>query len=195
MYETETQNNNACKADWSFLKSRENVDFIVTLSTFAAAKALVEVVHPSDSNVVSQRLTTPHRNCAEIAALLKFYVHHLGRAYLSGTDKEKQAEHLPPGRLPVWVERSREVTDEQVLKFVSQTFVAECELSTTVVDDDPSMRSHKWCHKHGWRYLGTSEVHGREDQCMVLMDTRLIPELISRGRNLLVIVTTRGKRR
>ena len=64
MYETETQNNNACKADWSFLKSRENVDFIVTLSTFAAAKALVEVVHPSDSNVVSQRLTTPHRRSA-----------------------------------------------------------------------------------------------------------------------------------
>ena len=36
---------------------------------------------------------------------------------------------------------------------------------------------------------------GSEDQQVVLMDVGLAPEYLSRARNLLVIVTTRGKER
>ena len=137
----------------------------------------------------------PHRNCKEIAAFLKFFVQHGGGRYLSGTEEDEQASHLPPGQLPVWVERSEEVTDEQVLEFIKENYLAETNLSGTVLyySGDPIAAAKDWCRKHGWKYLDEDEITGSEDQCIVLMDGELTTEKISRGRNLLVIVTTRGK--
>ena len=51
-----------------------------------------------------------------------------------------------------------------------------------------------WCSDHGWKYLNGTDITG-EDQCIVLMDVSVGTEEISRGRNLLVIVTTRGNLR
>ena len=128
---------------------------------------------------------------------MKFCVQHLGRAYLSGTDDDEQAEHLPPGQLPVWVERTHKVTDGQVLNFIKERFVTGVNPSVTVLHYgvDPSAKAEEWCGELGWRYLDGAEMFGSEDKCIVLMDATISSEEISRGRNLLVIVTTRGKRR
>ena len=83
MSKEESEQNDG-KADWSSLTSRESVDFLFALSTFGGnSKALLNVIPPTDSSVVYQRLTTPHRNCKEIATLLKFYVQHQGQAQAS----------------------------------------------------------------------------------------------------------------
>ena len=119
-----------------------------------------------------------------------------GQAYLSGTEEDNQASHLPPGQLPVWVERSWRVSDDQVLKFIKEKYLAETNLSVTVLYDDydgPSATAKDWCREHGWKYLNGTDITGSEDQCIVLMDGILSTEKISRGRNLLVIVTTRGR--
>ena len=81
------------KADWSSLKSKEGVDFIVALSTYGASETIFKVIPPTDSRVLCQRLTTPHRNCAQVGTLFKFYIQHLGRGYLSGMEEDKQALH------------------------------------------------------------------------------------------------------
>ena len=57
-----------------------------------------------------------------------------------------------------------------------------------------SAEAEKWCSEHQWRHLERDNIFGSEDQGVILLDTILIPEAISRGRNLLVIVTTRGKK-
>merc|ERR1719367_2761228 len=120
-------------ADWSSLTSREDVDFLLALSTFSNV-GLFKVIPPTDSSVLCQRLTTPHRNSANITRFFKFYLQHIGAGYLSGIEEDKQAKHLPPGRLPVWVERSKKVTDVQVLEFIKENYVADPKLSVTVVD-------------------------------------------------------------
>ena len=193
----EEEDNDAGKADWSSLRSPEGVDFIVSLHTFASSAAVWEVVPPTDSRVLSHRLTTPHRNCADIARYLKFQIEHENGMYLSGIEEDEQAEHLPPGRLPVWMERSQEVTDGEVLDFINENFVAEAHLSVTVLyGDDPNAKAEEWCSEHRWRYLSAAEIWGCENQCVVMIDIGTMhTEFISRGRNLLVIVSTRGRHR
>ena len=78
-------------------------------------------------------MTTPHRNCSEIATLLKFHLNHSPGHYLSGTEDDQQAQLLPPGRLPIWVEKTLEVTYDQVLDFINENYVADTNLSVTVV--------------------------------------------------------------
>ena len=113
------------KADWSSFTSREGVDFIIALSAtnYNNKNTKYKVVPPTDSRTLSKRLTTPHRNCKEIETFFKYYVHHHGSDYLSGIEKEKEAEYLPPGRMPIWVQRGREVSDEEVLEFVKENYV------------------------------------------------------------------------
>ena len=192
-------------ADWSSLTSREGVDFLLSLSTFSKGSDMFKVKNgkPTDTEVLCQRLVTPHRNCKEISALFKYFVHHCDLSYLApcteADDEHERALHLPPGRLPVWVERSWEVTDEQVLDFIKDTYdIAEAKLSFTVLYHalDPSASAKAWCSDHDWRYLDEFEVTGSEDQCIVTIDPpHFLSEQISRARNLLVIVTTRGKHR
>ena len=182
-------------ADWSSLASKGGVDFIVALTSWASSKTFYQVVPPTNVGVVSQRLSTPHRNCAGIASFLKFYVHHLGNTYLS-TELDQIAEHLPPGKLPVWVERSWEVEDADVFTFINQAYVAGTNKNVTVLHErsNASAMAEVWCTAHGWRYMEKNMIYGSEDQCIVLVDVVMAPEFISRGHNLLLIVTTRGKK-
>ena len=182
-------------ADWSSLASKGGVDFIVALTSWASSKTLYQVVPPTNVGVVSKRLSTPHRNCAGIASFLKFYVHHLGNTYLS-TELDQIAEHLPPGKLPVWIERSWEVKDADVFTFINQAYVAGTNKNVTVLHErsNASAMAEVWCTAHGWRYMEKNMIYGSEDQCIVLVDVVMAPEFISRGHNLLLIVTTRGKK-
>ena len=50
-----------------------------------------------------------------------------------------------------------------------------------------------WCKEQDWRYVKEDRINGSEDQCVVLLGDHASAylESISRGRNLLVVVTTR----
>ena len=192
----EEKTKDTCLADWSKLTSKDSVDCLISLQTYTNSKTLYEVVPPDDKNIVAQRLLTPHRNSAGIAAFLKYTIHHTGVCYLS-TKSDQQAKHLPPGRLPVWLERSREVTDDQVMDFIIENIVHEIKSGTVLHQPGyPSGAGERWCStNNGWRYTEGPMMVGSEDQCVVLLDAGIPPEFISRGRNLVVIVTTRGKDR
>ena len=88
-----------------------------------------------------------------------------------------------------------------------QSLQTETELTALFLDEikggtvlhqqgNPSGAAARWCTSNsGWRYVEAPKMVGSEDQQVVLMDVGLAPEYLSRGRNLLVIVTTRGKER
>ena len=197
MSKDEVKNGLPCynNADWSSLTSREGVDFLLALSTKANNRHFFTVVPPEDSRVLWQRLTTAHRNCIEIGAFLQFFVQHCdGLSYISSTEEDQQAEHLPPGRLPVWVEKSIEVTDDEVFKFVKENYLADASMSVTVLghNGDPTDTAE---NRYGWRHLDDHVMNGSEDEGIILLDAGLYTETISRARNLLVIVTTRGRDR
>ena len=48
-----------------------------------------------------------------------------------------------------------------------------------------------WCRKRGWKYLNARHIYGCEAQCVVLLECLLWPELITRGRNMLIIFNRR----
>ena len=47
--------------------------------------------------------------------------------------------------------------------------------------------------KRRWQYINENLMYGAEDECVVLIGN-YTAELMSRGRKLLVVVTTRGDR-
>ena len=189
-------------ADWSSFTCFEGVDFLLALSTFSSGGfKFFNVIPPNDKKVLCQRLSTPHRNCKQIGTFLKFYIQHGDDTYLSGANEDKEAFYLPPGRLPVWIQRSQEVTHIQVLEFVKENHVADSKLGVTVLQCSSRPEVENWCNKHNWRCVVHREIVGSEDQCIVTLDggapsggSTRETEQISRGRNLLVIVTERKSR-
>ena len=153
-----------------------------------------EVTPPADQQLVlSRRLLTPHRNSHHIRQLNLYLIHHYGRGYLS-QDEDVTAPLLPPGRLPLWVKRTKEESDVSVLKMVKEECIHS--LSVTVIHGYRKLSEEVrvWCQGQGWRYVREGRMNGIEDQCVVLLadwDSGYL-ESFSRGRNLLVVVTTRG---
>ena len=150
---------------------------------------------PADQQLVlSRRLLTPHRNCHQIRQLNLFFIHHYGRGYLSPAE-DVAAPLLPPGRLPLWVQRTEEESEVSVLEMVKEEYTDS--LSVTVIHKyrKSSEEVRVWCQGQGWRYVWEDRMTGSEDQCVVLLADRnnQYLEAISRGRNLLVMVTTRGE--
>ena len=47
----------------------------------------------------------------------------------------------------------------------------------------------KTCEKIGDKYISAKTITGAEDQVVILLDIRVIPEVITRGINMLIIVT------
>ena len=46
-----------------------------------------------------------------------------------------------------------------------------------------------WCKERGWGYHAAGNITGCEAKCVVLLDCGLVPEWITRGINMLIIVT------
>ena len=149
---------------------------------------------PADQQLVlSRRLLTPHRNCHQIRQLHLFLLKHYVGGYLS-TAEDVAAPLLPPGRLPLWVQRTEEESDVSVLEMVKEEYTDS--LSVTVIHGWRSSEEVRvWCQGQGWRYVEEGRMTGSEDQCVVVLADRdsVYIESISRGRNLLVMVTTRGE--
>ena len=55
-------------------------------------------------------------------------------------------------------------------------------------DSDVDLGAKEWCAKRGWKFLEDVAIFGCEAQCLVLLDCGLDLELITRARNMLIIV-------
>ena len=182
--------------DWAGFEPCDNVDFFIALAPWgrgSGGEPVYQVTPPADQQLVlSRRLLTPHRNCHQIRQLNLCLQYHFGGNYLSMAE-DVAAPLLPPGRLPLWVQRTEEESEVSVLEMVKEEYSNS--LSVTVTDGlvESSEEVRVWCQGQGWRY--GSNMTGSEDQCVVLLDDIYSDylESISRGRNLLVMVTTRGR--
>ena len=83
------------------------------------------------------------------------------------------------------------VTDAAILQLIQKEYVTN-ETTTVMYKDIPDEEASAWCKKQGWGYVREAMMFGSEDQCVVLLRARPTVEFVSRGRNLLVMVTTRG---
>ena len=103
--------------DWSELRTSDNTNYVIAIRPLdPSIKKLFTVTPPRDKTTLSTRLLTPYRNSGNIRRLVKYYINHGGNQFLSpDCDSDLPDTVLPPGPLPVWIERTGEVEDSQVL--------------------------------------------------------------------------------
>ena len=119
--------------------------------------------------------------------------HSTNHSYLdSSNDSELDPSKLPNSRLPIWIQRGVEVSDEEVLELIKSDYKFPHESITLLYDIDHPLdeNTKEWCSINQWKYFTMLEMIGCEDQMIVIFDCMPMFELISRARNQLVIVTS-----
>ena len=103
---------------------------------------------------------------------------------------------MPSDNIPVWIQKEMTESHYNVLEFIKNTFAAS--YSVTLLYHDSSFpltdfhRISEWCKEHRWRFIEAKKAVGSEDQFVITYNFAPGPEHISRARNGLVMVTTKG---
>ena len=109
-------------------------------------------------------------------------------------DVPLEAEELPGGFTPLWLDVPQDTTHLEILTRLSQlTEIAN--KSVTVLYDvryvERDRAAEEYCEEMNWSYRDWGQMYGCEDEVIIAIDA-LTPETISRPHNLLVLVTTAG---
>ena len=106
-------------------------------------------------------------------------------------DEELADDQLPAGHTPVWIEPPGGATQVQMLERV-ETMAGKYQ-DVMVLYWNKDERAAAWCRERGWRYHWAGKIYGCEAQCVVLLELFLYPEYITRGRNMLIIFSSRNR--
>ena len=159
----------------------------------------VVITPPSSKNVLAVQLKSKHRNSYQIAVLIahinKFYIDN-GRAYKcldSANDKPLDPSNLPLGPLPIWVQRSPEITDEKALRYLKANFIQD-DLNVALVHSPYiplSSEAKSWLENENWKTLEFQLMTGSEAEVLVafIEDVYSNMEVFSRAKKQLIIVT------
>ena len=101
-------------------------------------------------------------------------------------DEELADDQLPAGHTPVWIEPPRGATQVEMLERV-ETMAGKYQ-DVMVLYWVSDKRAAAWCKERGWKYHEDVNIYGCEAQCVVVLDSDLRPEYITRGRNMLIII-------
>ena len=103
---------------------------------------------------------------------------------------------LPPGPLPLWLERTEEVEDREVLARVKQDMMEEGKKVVLLYhkDDGVSYDVTQFCRQSGWQCYEWQNYVGCEADTVIIMGKAVInSEAVSRARNKLIFISTRGR--
>ena len=103
-------------------------------------------------------------------------------------DQELPDEELPPGQAPIWIKPPKGVTHVEMLERVKEITGTEYTDLMVLYSDDGEDAAGAWCNKRGWKYHNEEDITGCEAKCVVILNCPLLPEYITRGINLLIIV-------
>ena len=180
-------------ADWSAFQPCPTVDWMIALRPEGVSWTGHRVTPPADQELVlSHHLLTPHRNCHQISQLARWIKDHYPGYDLSPAE-DVEAALLPRGRLPLWIQRSGEESDVAMLQLVKKDYIQAETVTVLHGKNRPSEEARAWCEGQGWGYVDEAMINGSEAQCVVLLGAEFCTETVSRGRNLLVVVTSLGE--
>ena len=82
-----------------------------------------------------------------------------------------------------------------MLQLVKEEYIHDETVSVKVLHgkNGPNEEARAWCEGQGWGYVDEIMMVGSEAQCVVLLGAEFRTLTITRGRNLLVVVTTLGE--
>ena len=178
--------------------SKSNVNILLAVNPGTSKSGFnrkFKILPPKNKNSLVYQLCMKHRNGYLIAIFLEHYKLFYQYGCLdSSQDIPLKEDNLPSGRSPVWIQREKSVTDESVLEQIKRDHVLEHE-SVTLLYNDYSIKENisQWCYQNNWKYIEKYEFYGCEDQVIVTFDLNyLYPEQVSRAKNGLIILTTKG---
>ena len=116
--------------------------------------------------------------------------HHEKDYYLSmDADQELPDDQLPRGHTPIWIEPHIGATQVQMLERCEDIVGGRYKDVMVLYDNDKSPALLSWCGERGWQYHFAGYITGCEAQCVILLNCGLLPEYITRGINMLIIVS------
>ena len=184
------------KCDWSGLTFYQNVDVIMAVNPQGIEfNKRFEMILPKNENTFSKRLVGKHRNCQSISELLEHYkALYKNNSYLDSS-ADMESDVLPPGNLPIWIQRENTESHYDILEYIKDNFTSSYSV-TLLYHSSISYIEHisisQWCKENNWRFIEAEKVVGSEDQFVITYNFAPGPEHISRARNGLVMVTTKG---
>ena len=201
-------------ADWSDLPTAPNVVWILSVSPVGDSDDRQNFRPPSGPGILSTKLVHGHRNCYQIRSvgILPFYISyklHCRRLFTCmwshipwwknegikmEDDVPLEAEELPGGFTPLWLDVPQDTTHLEILTRLSQLEEIGNKSVTVLYDDryvERDRAAADYCEEMNWSYRDYSQMYGCEDEVIIAIDA-LYPESISRPHNLLVVVTTAG---
>ena len=107
-------------------------------------------------------------------------------------DVPLEAEELPGGFTPLWLDVPQDTTHLEILTRLSQLEeIGNKSVTVLYWPDERDRAAADYCEEMNWSYRDFSQMVGCEDEVIIAIDV-LTPETISRPHNLLVVVTTAG---
>ena len=159
----------------------------------------VVIKPPSRKNVLAVQLKTKHRNSYQIAVLIahinKFYKdrNESYKCLDSANDKPLEPSNMPNGPLPIWIQRSPETTDEQVLENLKSKILIDASNVYLVHSGERPLSTDVtlWLEKQKWKVVEFRSMVGSETEVLVafIEDEYANMEVFSRARKQLIIVT------
>ena len=198
-------------ADWSDLPTAPNVVWILCVRPQGGAE-MRNFRPPSGPGILSTKLVHGHRNCYQIRSvgILPFYISYklhyrrLSTFILSHIplwkkatikmedDVPLEAEELPGGFTPLWLDVPQDTTHLEILTRLSQLEeIGNKSVTVLYWSGERDRAAADYCEEMNWSYRDSRQMYGCEDEVIIAIDA-LVPESISRPHNLLVVVTTVG---
>ena len=115
------------------------------------------------------------------------------KGYLDmSSDKELDPDQLPRGHTPIWIQPPEDASQIEMMERVLK--IQELEQynnNVTVLYHSKDDQVMDMCYKMGYKYIDSYNMTGAEDQVVILLNTGVYPEYITRGINMLIIVHNR----
>jgi len=153
----------------------------------------MKIVSPTSDDVLSKQLRVKYRNCFQIRQFYKWWISHTndGRGYLDmSSDQELDPDQLPRGQTPIWIQPAWNASEIKTMERVFK--IPELEQynnNVTVMYNGMDSKVMDLSHKRGYKHIDREGMTGAEDQVVILLNTYVEPEYITRGINMLIIVT------
>ena len=137
-----------------------------------------------------------HKHIIITRQFYKWWISHTdnGSGYLNmSSDQELDPDQLPRGQTPIWIQPLRGISEIKMLERVIKiTELEQYNDNVTVIKSSIGKDNEvimDICNKKGYKNIADDKMTCIEDQVVILLNTLVTPENITRGINMLIIVT------
>ena len=104
------------------------------------------------------------------------------------SDQELDPDQLPRGHTPIWIQPPYSTQIEMMKRVLKIPELKQYNNNVTVLYGGWDNEVKDMCNKLGYKYIHASNMTGAEDQVVILLNSRVLTESITRGINMLIIV-------